>query len=160
MYKTILVPLDGSRRAESILDHVAELARSTRGKLIFLTALEHKIRAGGEGIQSHLDEGELEQRMQKAESYLADVAEKFRQKDIQAQPRVVYGPAVEVITKVAEEENADLIAIASHGRTGLERVFYGSIAAGILLSANRPLLLIRSRGFKADSTIRWGQDVI
>jgi len=67
---------------------------------------------------------------------------------------------VAVITKVAEEEGADLIAIASHGRTGLERVFYGSIAAGLLQVVDRPLLLIRSRGLKVDKTIRWGQDMI
>ena len=77
MYKTILVPLDGSKRAESILDHVENLARFSRAKIILLTALEHKIRAGGEGVQSHLDEGELEQRMFKAKSYLAGLSEKF-----------------------------------------------------------------------------------
>jgi nucleotide-binding universal stress UspA family protein len=160
MYQTILVPLDGSRRAETILNHVEELARSTRGKLILMTALAHKARAGGEGIPSHLDEGELEQRMQKAQSYLSGLSEELRGRDIQAQARIVYGPAVEAITKVAEEEGADLIALASHGRTGLERVFYGSIAAGILQTVDRPLLLIRSRGIKVDSTIRWGQDMI
>jgi nucleotide-binding universal stress UspA family protein len=160
MYKTILVPLDGSRRAESILHHVEGLARFSRAKIILLTALEHKIRAGGEGVQSHLDEGELEQRTYKAKSYLADLSEKFKQKDIQSISHVIYGPAVEVITKVAEEENADLIAVASHGRTGLERVFYGSISAGLLQVVDRPLLLIRSRGMKVDSTIQWGKDVI
>lgn len=160
MYKTILVPLDGSRRAESILDHVEGLARFTRAKILFLTALEHKIRVGGEGVQSHLDEGELEQRTYKAKSYLADLSEKFKQKDIQAIPHVIYGPAIEVIIKVAEEENADLIAIASHGRSGLERAFYGSISAALLQVVDRPLLLIRSRGIKVDSTIQWGKDVI
>ena len=160
MYRTILVPLDGSRRAESILGHVEGLARSSRAKIILLTALEHKIRAGGEGIQSHLDEGELEQRIYKAKSYLADLSEGFKQKDIQAIPQVTYGPAIEVIIRVAEEQNADLIAIASHGRSGLERVFYGSVTAGLINAVDRPLLLVRSRGIKVDSTIQWGKDVI
>jgi nucleotide-binding universal stress UspA family protein len=52
---------------------------------------------------------------------------------------------VEAITKTAELEGADLIAMASHGRTGLSQVFYGSVAAGVLHRANRPLLLVRSR---------------
>ena len=160
MYNTILVPLDGSRRAEAILDHVENLASSSRAKVVFLTALEHKIRVGGDGIQSHLDEGELDQKTHKAESYLADLTDKFAKKDIQAQSRVIYGPAVDVITEVAEEEDTDLIAIASHGRTGLGRVFYGSIAAGLLQVVDRPLLLIRSRSIKVDSTLRWGHDVI
>lgn len=160
MYKIILVPLDGSRRAEAILAHVEELARLSRAKVLLLTALEHKPRVSGEGIQSHIDEGELQRKMKQAESYLANLSEKFRQKDIQAQPVVAYGPAVDVITKVAEEEGADLIAIASHGRTGLERVFYGSIAAGLLHVVNRPLLIVRSRRIKVDSTILWGEDMI
>ena len=127
---------------------------------VFLTALLHKPRVAGEGIQSHLDEGEMEQRMEKAKFYLAELCDKFRQKDINALSRVVYGPPVDVITNVAEEEDADLIAIASHGRTGLARVFYGSISAGLLQVVDRPLLLIRSRSLKVDSTIRWGHDVI
>jgi len=58
--------------------------------------------------------------------------------------RVEIGPVVETIITVAEGEGADLIAMASHGRTGLSRVFYGSIAAGVLQRVDRPLLLIRS----------------
>jgi nucleotide-binding universal stress UspA family protein len=46
---------------------------------------------------------------------------------------------------VADREQADLIAMASHGRTGLARVFYGSVASGVLNQADRPLLLIRTQ---------------
>jgi len=53
---------------------------------------------------------------------------------------------VKAIVDAAECENADLVAMASHGRTGLSRTFYGSIAAGVLQRIDRPLLLIRSRG--------------
>jgi nucleotide-binding universal stress UspA family protein len=55
------------------------------------------------------------------------------------------GNVVETIIRVAAEESADLIAMASHGRGGLSRVFYGSVAAGTLQQVDRPLLLIRSR---------------
>jgi nucleotide-binding universal stress UspA family protein len=53
---------------------------------------------------------------------------------------------VEAIIDAAEREGADLIALASHGRTGLANVFYGSVAAGVLHRIDRPLLLVRSRG--------------
>jgi nucleotide-binding universal stress UspA family protein len=56
------------------------------------------------------------------------------------------GPVVETILRVAERYEAGLIAMASHGRTGLGRVFYGSVAAGVLHGADRPLLLVRSGG--------------
>jgi nucleotide-binding universal stress UspA family protein len=52
---------------------------------------------------------------------------------------------VEAILKAAEQENVDLIAMSSHGRSGLSRVFYGSVAAGLLQRIDRPLLIIRSR---------------
>jgi nucleotide-binding universal stress UspA family protein len=58
---------------------------------------------------------------------------------------VANGPAVEIIIRVAEKENADIIAMASHGGGGLTRVFYGSVAAGVLNRVNRPLLIVRSR---------------
>jgi nucleotide-binding universal stress UspA family protein len=51
---------------------------------------------------------------------------------------------VEEIINRAERSKVDLIAMASHGRTGLSRVFYGSVAAGILHKVDRPLFLIRS----------------
>ena len=52
---------------------------------------------------------------------------------------------METIISVAQRENADLIAIASHGRSGMSRVFYGSVAAGILQKIDRPMLIIRTR---------------
>ena len=160
MYDTILVPLDGSKRAEAILPHVQAFVRTAQSKVILLTALEYKVFVSAEGIQSELDAGDLERRMKDAQTYLSNLSEDFRRMDIQTEYKVRYGPAVEVIINVADEEDVSLIAIASHGRTGLGRVFYGSIAAGLLQAVDRPLLVIRSRGFKTDKTIQWGQDVL
>jgi nucleotide-binding universal stress UspA family protein len=88
---------------------------------------------------------DFERRTQEAESYLAGLQGTFREKGIQARTHVMSGPVVDAIIKVAEREGADLIALASHGRTGLSQVFYGSVAAGVLHRIDRPLLLIRSR---------------
>ncbi|MGB5749391.1 MAG: universal stress protein [Desulfobacterales bacterium] len=52
---------------------------------------------------------------------------------------------IEAILKAAEEEKVELIAMSSHGRSGVSRVFYGSVAAGLLHRIDRPLLIIRSR---------------
>lgn len=56
------------------------------------------------------------------------------------------GSPARVISEVAERENVDLVAMASHGLSGLARVFYGSVAAGVLHRIDRPLLIIRSDG--------------
>lgn len=145
MYETILVPLDGSKRAEAILPHVQKVARIGKSKVILLTALEHRAVASAMQVQSHLATGEEEQQLKSKKYYLDSLAEEMRRMDIHAESKVLFGPAVETIIKVAEEEDADLIAIASHGRSGLGRVFYGSVAAGVLQAVDRPLLVIRSR---------------
>jgi len=75
---------------------------------------------------------------------LASLADHLQIKGVVATSRVEEGDVAKVILEVAEDEKADLIAMASHGRTGLPRVFYGSVAAGILNQTEKPLMLIRA----------------
>ena len=145
MYNTILVPLDGSKRAEAILRHVEDLARRYSATVIFLRVVEPvTLSLGLEGAYAVLQE-ELERRTKQAETYLAVIQGEYREKGIEVRIHVVQGLAVEAIIKIADREGADMIAMASHGRTGLSRVFDGSVAAGILHRVDRPLLLIRSQ---------------
>ena len=147
MYKTVLVPLDGSKRAEAILPHVENLAQLCDARVIFLEVVELvHVDMGPDGMSPVLDAQIVEQEMHIAESYLAALQDEFRKRGIEARKRVAYGSVVGQIMNVAKQEGADLIAMASHGRTGLSRVFYGSVAAGVLHSVDRPLLLVRSVG--------------
>jgi nucleotide-binding universal stress UspA family protein len=95
------------------------------------------------GVYPEYDQQKLERRIREAESYLAVRQEEFREKGIEAHTYVVNGPVVEAIINIAEREGADLIAIASHGWANLSRLFYASVAAGVL-RLDRLLLLIRS----------------
>ena len=145
-YQTILVPLDGSPRAEKILPHVEELARKFDANLILLQVIEPaEVGKSARDPGSIYVVGLLEERIRQARSYLEDLQEQLRMKRVGALGLVEHGPIVAKILEVAERENADLIAIASHGRTGLARVFYGSVAAGLLHQTDRPLLLIRAQ---------------
>jgi len=146
MYKTILVPLDGSKRAEGILRHVEELSKLYHARVIFLQVVEPSPLVVGPEGSIVLHQEEIERWTKEAESYLTAIQGEFQEKGIETEKHVINGPVVEVIIKVAEKEGADLIALASHGRSGLSRVFYGSVAAGVLHRIDRPLLLIRSRG--------------
>ncbi len=146
MYQVILVPLDMSRRAERILPHVEDLAHRYDARVIFLYVLESNNEiVGPNGSQVVLSEEVVSKRKKEAEIYLASWQGEFREKGITARTRLAYGPVVATIINVAEREKADLIAMASHGRGGVSRVFYGSVAAGVLQRVDRPLLLIRSR---------------
>lgn len=145
MYNTILVPLDGSKRAEAILPHVEEIALSCEAKVILVRVVEPvPYVMGPEGIPVMVHQDDLEQRSNQARAYLDARAGEFREKGINVKADVLHGPVVEAIIDVAEREKVDLIAIASHGRSGLSQVFYGSVAAGVLNRVNRPLLVIRS----------------
>ncbi len=146
MYDTILVPLDGSKRAEKILAHVEALATVMRSKVIFLQVLEpSSALVTPYDMVPYFDAGEMERRINEAHTYLAGLVGEFRAKNIDARKCVEQGPIVRGVLEVAERENVGLIAMASHGRTGMARVFYGSVAAGVLHQAQRPLLIIRAQ---------------
>jgi nucleotide-binding universal stress UspA family protein len=145
MYKTILVPLDGSKRAEAILPHVEQLAPRFGARVVLVRVIEPiPYVMGPEGTPIVLHEQELKQRRSDAEAYLAARQGAFQEKGIEAEWSTLQGPVVGAIIEAAESEGADLIAMASHGRSGLSQCFYGSVAAGVLHRVDRPLLVVRS----------------
>jgi nucleotide-binding universal stress UspA family protein len=146
MYKTILVPLDGSKRAEAIIPHVEEMAHRFEAKVVLLQVVEtHPVVVTPNIEPFELNSAGLKQNLNEAKAYLAALQGDFRKRNIKAKRCVEQGPVVETIIDVAAREGADMIAMASHGRSGLSRVFYGSVAAGVLQRVDRPLLLVRSR---------------
>ena len=152
MYQTILVPLDGSARAEHILPHVENLALHYKAKVIFLQVMEPlQIVSPSLYVTSALTDtvkeslNDFNRRYEDVNTYLSGRQGEFREKGIDVRKFVEQGPIVETVIAVARRENADLIAMASHGRSGMSRVFYGSVAAGVLQQIDRPMLIIRSR---------------
>ena len=146
MYKKILVPLDGSKRAEAILPHVENLAVRYGAEVVLFSIEEPPL------LLEHDEVVDLESYWQTRESqrkqtetYLQGIVQKWRAKDIKAEIHIGQGPVVKGIIDFADQEKVDLVAMASHGRSGLARTFYGSVAAGVLQHIDRPLLLIRSR---------------
>jgi nucleotide-binding universal stress UspA family protein len=145
MYTKILVPLDGSPRAEKILAHVESLAKNYAAKVILLQVVEPNVAmVTPYDMVPYYDPAEAERITGEAQSYLTAKAAELQGHGIDVKAVTESGPVVMVVLDVAEREGADLIAMASHGRTGLGRVFYGSVAEGILHKADRPLLLIRA----------------
>ncbi len=145
MYKTILVPLDGSKRAENILKHVEQLAFCYGAKVVFLQVLKPPTRTDYAIPHPEIYERQLDDQLKEAKEYLDGHKGQFREKNIESKSQVVFGSVVKEILRVAEGEKVDLIAICSHGRGGLSRLFYGSVASGVLNRVDRPLLVIRAR---------------
>lgn len=145
MYSKILVPLDGSERAEAILPHVENMAHNYESTVIFLGIVEPEPAVlTPEPFYTSLDPDMYRQRVLDVENYLTAQKDKFLEKGIKTKICVNEGRVVEEIIAVAERESVDLIAMTSHGRTGLSHVFYGSVAIGVLHRIDRPILLIRS----------------
>jgi nucleotide-binding universal stress UspA family protein len=145
MFRTILVPLDGSKRAEKILPYVEDLAYARDSRVIFLRIVEPTpVITSSYSLRPYYKPEMVESAFNEAKAYVTELTGNFRAKGLDASLLVEMGPVVHTILEVAEREKADLIAMASHGRTGLARAFYGSVAAGILHQADRPLLLIRA----------------
>ena len=146
MYKTILVPLDGSKRAEAIIPHVVDVARCHQARVVLLQVVEPARAAPGPHTSRPDDNPMLlDQCLEYTRVYLAGWKGHFREMGLPASASAELGPIVNTILDVAAREDADLIAMASHGRSGLAQVFYGSVAAGVLHRIDRPLLLIRSQ---------------
>jgi nucleotide-binding universal stress UspA family protein len=145
VYEKILVPLDGSKRAEMIRPHVRELASRFQATVILIMVVEN-IYADGIG-QTYISRSEdaFNANLRDNELYLEGIATRFRDRGIACETRVAHGPIVEKIIEAANTEDVDLIAMTSHGRGGLARIFYGSVAAGILNQVDRPLFIVRSR---------------
>jgi nucleotide-binding universal stress UspA family protein len=144
MYRTILVPLDGSPRAERILAHVEAMAQKFGAQLVLVQVVEpFSVGIFDETWVMYVEE--IERLTREAKTYLSALQDRLRTKGIEAKTLVEYGPVVPTLLTIAKREDAGLIALASHGRTGLGRVFYGSVAAGLLNRIDRPVLMIRAQ---------------
>ena len=144
MYNKILVPLDGSKRAEAILPHVEQMAQHYNSEVVFMLVEEGPLLLGrDEVVDLSVYKQNLDKREKEVQTYLNEREKEFSDKGIKTGTVIAYAPVVKAILDIAENENVDIIAMASHGVTGLDRSSYGSVAAGILQYINRPLLLIR-----------------
>ena len=153
MYRTILVPMDGSKRAEAILSHVERIAKSNDAKVFFLKVEEEPIMLERDEVIDIENYHEVfDKKNALSQAYLDDLQARFHEKDIQAVTQLAFGSVVKAILNTAVKTGADLIAMATHGLSGLARVSYGSVAAGVLQAADIPILLIRSCSDKKGET--------
>ncbi len=137
MFKKILVPLDGSPTAETIIPFVEEIASHTGGELVLMTAVHAVAVWDTSGTVQVMESEEAS-----AVDYLKQLMAKIPGKQ---HCRVVRGEAAEAILEAAKTENAELIAIGTHGRSGLKRWLFGSTASKVLQSADCPVLFLHPK---------------
>lgn len=143
MYKRVLVPLDGSPIAEAIIPFILEIAGPLDMEVVLLRVVEPIPPIALEGSR-HIEVEDVELRRTHAEEYLAPIAVELRNKGVRVESRVRRGNAVDQIVAAARETGADLIAMSTHGRGGLGRLIFGSVAQAVLRQAEVPVFLMRA----------------
>lgn len=141
MYRKILIPLDGSSLAELVLPHVQELAKAGESELLLVHALHLAYVSSDVYVAASLVEAVREQ----AASYIAGVADGLQQAGYSVQTQVWSGYPPTVIDEIARREQVELIAISTHGRTGMARWALGSVADAVVRQAHVPVLLVRAQ---------------
>ena len=151
MFERILVPLDGSKVGEAALPYIEELVSKLSPALkveitLFqvLSSLTHYVVAGEAGVQIPYTEQEMKQIKNQAADYLKKAGEGLRKKGAIVKVKVSTGNPADEISKAADEINADLVAMSTHGRSGLSRLAFGSVTDKVLRGGNKPVLMIRA----------------
>jgi nucleotide-binding universal stress UspA family protein len=149
MYQHIMVPLDGSELAECVLPHVEALAAGCDVSRVTLVRVVTPLHLYG-GAESGLSPEER-QRVEAdstdvARAYLDRMVTRLADMGVSAQSEVLFGNIIDRLVDYADKNGVDLIIIATHGRSGVSRWVWGSVADRALRSAKMPVLMVRAPG--------------
>jgi len=149
MYKKILVPLDGSELSESILEHVITIATGCKVPDVVLIRVRNPLdkntkEALDADIASKLDEAYQEE----ASNYLDKIVFGLKKKGIDAKAIVLSGNPAEEIIDYVKDSGVDLIVMSTHGRSGVSRWVFGSVADKVIRLSEVPVL-IRPPGIRS-----------
>lgn len=152
MYEKILVPLDGSKVGEAALPDVENLAikllPATEVEIILLhviSDLTFDFLTEQDAAQLAHPDSELDQIKTVSQNYLDEVASRLRLKGLKVSTLIVEGHEAEEIIKASQTVKADLIAMSSHGRSGLGRWALGSITDKVLHESPIPVLTVSAK---------------
>jgi nucleotide-binding universal stress UspA family protein len=151
VYQRILVPLDGSALAEQVLPYVQTLAERFDSTLLLLRAtlspasvIASTAVATEPMAAAAIDPTPIVEAAEGvAVDYLFALGDRLKASGLRIELLTAEGPAGDVIVEQARTQRVDLVAMATHGRAGLDRVLFGSIADDVLHHAGCPVLLVR-----------------
>jgi universal stress protein A len=146
-FRRILIATDLSSASRLAFRVALDLARQGRGQLVIVHVLPSVGPLGVEGYVSARIYEEMESSLHRwAQKRLDALVAQARRARVNARPLLLSGAAAhEAIARAAAKERSDVIVIGTHGRTGLERVLVGSVAARIIGTAPCPVLTVRPR---------------
>jgi nucleotide-binding universal stress UspA family protein len=154
MYKKILVPLDGSSMAECTLDHVKAIATGCSvPEVVLLRVVEPvssfdigELAASSPKVATQVEQQEEEQHRNIARQYVDEMASKLKMEGVAATGNIIPGKAAEGILNYAQNNQVDLIVMSTHGRSGISRWAFGSVADKIIRHSLIPVLIVAPTG--------------
>jgi nucleotide-binding universal stress UspA family protein len=148
MYKRIMVPLDGSKLAECVLPHVESLVKAGQvGELVFVRVVEPFNFLSGETMPRQDEIARLDaQARAEGENYVQNVAGRMKSNAVTVRGEVLFGKPSVQLSEYANNGGFDLVIIATHGRSGISRWVWGSVADRLLRAVCMPILMVRAPG--------------
>ena len=148
MYRKILVPLDGSELAECVLPHVESISKGCGAEtVVFLRVIDTDMPSAVDAYLTEEQKKETDEGNEMAgKNYLNQIVSQIQLGKINLQTQLISGKVAESIIGYAEENSIDLIVIATHGRSGVSRWVWGSVADRVLRAVCIPVLMIRVPG--------------
>jgi nucleotide-binding universal stress UspA family protein len=144
MFKRILVPLDGSRRAEQALPVAARLAQASGARVVLLRVVSMANQfANYVAMEPLITEREIDLRLEEAKDYLRNLAHSGAMHGVDTKTVVFFGQPAANILSVVDLQQIDLVVMCSHGYTGMTRWLMGSVAEKVAHSAPAPVLVLR-----------------
>lgn len=144
MYNRVLLPLDGSKLAEAALPHAAHLAKQFGSELVLLRVVVSPYAIVAPDLVLAGTDPDLRELSAHAAHYLKGIADRLQEQGLHVRTEVCEGPVAEAILDYVAALNIDLIVMSTHGRGGVLRWVYGSVAERVLQGSACPVLLIRS----------------
>jgi nucleotide-binding universal stress UspA family protein len=144
-YKKILVPLDGSETSEAILPEIEKLASTVGANICLLYVVPNLVFPGSmEPVVQY--ETIAEALNKEGEAYLRTIEKRLKDKGFTVEGHLKHGNEAQLILEHCDRDDIDLIAMSTHGRSGVKRWLLGSVAEKVIRHATKPILLIRSAG--------------
>ena len=138
MYKTILVTVDGTPTDRAIIDHVKQLAKLTKGRVVLLHVADGWAARtyGGDAVSPEIVEDT---------DYLKQVRSEFEASGVSADAELAYGDPAKEIIRWVKQKGCDLVAMSTHGHRFFADLFLGTTASRVQHNVSVPVLLLRAK---------------
>ncbi len=144
MYKKILIPLDGSILAEQAIESAIAVAGKFTSEVHLVQVITNYL-VPSYGIDYQVGETYRDVSLREASAYLENVRDRLTVDfDGEIKAKVIEGLVAENIVDYADTQEIDLIVMATHGRSGIGRWVFGSVAERVLRGAQCPILMVRA----------------